>query len=137
MKGELEPQAGADDYVAELQRHFAGRIVFDLVFLGLGPDGHTASLFPGTSALDVTDRPCVANRVESGVPSGWRLTLTYPAINAALQVAFLVEGVDKSAILREVIDGPREPRHLPAQGIAPKSGDLTWFVDSAAASLLS
>jgi 6-phosphogluconolactonase len=136
MKGELEPKAGAAEYETLLKSFFRGEPVFDLIFLGLGPDGHTASLFPGTKALTVTDGYCVANRVESDATSPWRLTLTYPAINAARQVIFLVEGAEKAAILCDVLDGPREPLRLPAQAVAPRSGDVRWFVDSAAASRL-
>jgi 6-phosphogluconolactonase len=136
MKGELSPQDGARDYVAQLCAFFAGQPIFDMVYLGLGPDGHTASLFPGTSALDVTDEPCVENRVDGPVPSPWRLTLTYPAINAARRVVFLVEGADKAAILQLVLEGQRDARRYPAQGVAP-AGALLWLVDSAAAARLS
>lgn len=136
MKGELEPEAGAADYAVTMESFFHGEPVFDLIFLGLGPDGHTASLFPGTKALPVMDKYCVANRVESDATSPWRLTLTYPAINAALEVIFLVEGAEKAAILCDVLDGPVEPLRLPAQGVAPRGGDVRWFVDSAAASRL-
>lgn len=136
MKGELEPHEGARDYALGLKSFFAGPPIFDLVYLGLGPDGHTASLFPGTTALRVADEPCVANRVDGPVPSPWRLTLTYSAINAALDVIFLVEGTEKAGILQQVLEGPRDVERYPAQGIAPQAGELRWLVDSAAAALL-
>lgn len=136
MKGELDPQQGARDYQDQLSVFFSTPPVFDLVYLGLGPDGHTASLFPGTAALGVTDKTCVANRVDGPVASPWRLTLTYPAINAARRVVFLVEGSEKADILKRVVEGPRDVERYPAQGIAPASGDVTWLVDAAAAARL-
>jgi 6-phosphogluconolactonase len=138
MKGELEPRDGASDYNGDLQRFFAAQPPrFDLIFLGLGPDGHTASLFPQTRALDVADVSCVANRVSSGVASPWRLTLTYPVLNAARRIAFLVEGADKASIVKEVLEGPRDAQRLPAQGVAPGSGRLRWMLDQQAAAMLS
>ena len=137
MMGELEPHVGALDYNLLLRSFFGVTTpVFDLIFLGLGPDGHTASLFPHTDALKVTDQPCAANRVDSGVASPWRLTLTYPALNAGRAVVFLAEGEQKAEILRRVLKGPSDPATLPAQGIVPKRGALTWLVDRAAATLL-
>jgi 6-phosphogluconolactonase len=137
MKGELDPPEGARDYSEQLRAFFAGPPSFDLVYLGLGPDGHTASLFPGTTALHVTDEPCVANRVDgAGVASPWRLTLTFPAINAARRVIFLVEGLEKAAILKRVIEGAKDVERYPAQGIAPAGGDLLWLADASAAALL-
>ena len=135
MKGELEPAAGADDYVAELARFFGDATAFDLLYLGLGPDGHAASLFPGTAALGAT-ASCVANRVDSGVASPWRLTLTYPAINTSRRVVFLVQGTGKADIVRHVLRDPRDVEVLPAQGIDPASGDLRMYLDVAAASKL-
>ena len=97
MRGELDPARGAAAYDAELRAFFGERApVFDLLFLGLGPDGHTASLFPGTAALDVSDVWCTANEVSEPVASPWRLTLTFAAINSASRVIFLVDGADKS-----------------------------------------
>lgn len=135
MRGELDPHDAAVQYNEELQRFFAGPTAFDLTFLGLGPDGHTASLFPGTSALAVRDSLCVANKVEGNVVSPWRLTLTYPALNASRAVIFLVQGEDKAGVVAEVIEGPRDPQRLPAQGIAP-AGTLTWLLDATAATKL-
>jgi 6-phosphogluconolactonase len=137
MMGELEPHVGALDYNLRLHSFFGATTpVFDLIYLGLGPDGHTASLFPHTDALKVTDQPCAANRVDSGVASPWRLTLTFHAINAGRAVTFLVEGPEKADILKRVLAAPLERDSLPAQGVVPKRGALTWLVDRAAASLL-
>ena len=138
MRGELAPSAGASAYDAELNAFFGNNApVFDLLFLGLGPDGHTASLFPGTEALDIHDVWCAANQVNEPVASPWRLTLTYPAINAARRIIFLVEGVEKADILATVLGGEKDVRRYPAQGIAPTDGELVWLVDSAAAAKLS
>ncbi|HJQ31161.1 MAG TPA: 6-phosphogluconolactonase [Pyrinomonadaceae bacterium] len=107
---------------------------FDLVMLGMGDDGHTASLFPGTVALSEQRAWVVANWVEKF--QTWRITLTAPAINAARRVLFLVTGAGKAERLREVLKGERDPARLPSQLIAPREGTLEWFVDRAAASEL-
>ncbi len=104
---------------------------FDLVLLGLGPDGHTASLFPGTDAPHDTDSLVAAVWVEK--LNAHRITLTAPVLNNAATVAFLVAGAEKADVVRQVLDGPREPDTLPAQLIAPTDGDLLWFLDEAAA----
>ncbi len=107
---------------------------FDLVLLGIGPDGHTASLFPGTAALEERSRIVVSNWVEKLNTD--RVTLTAPAINHAANVLILVCGADKAGALQAVLEGPREPRRLPAQLIAPHDGAATWLIDEAAAQLL-
>lgn len=107
----------------------------DLVLLGMGAEGHTASLFPHTSALKETTRWVVAHRVpELGAD---RVTMTAPLLNAARCVIFLVAGAEKADALRQVLVGPRDPERLPAQLIRPVSGRLLWFVDCAAATRLS
>jgi 6-phosphogluconolactonase len=136
MRGELPPAEAAATYEEELRGFFGpeGVPAFDLILLGLGEDGHTASLFPETSALDVTDRWVVANpvlRLETT-----RLTLTVPAINAAKAVTFLVAGEDKAEALKEILEGGADPRAYPAKFVRLEGGDLTWMVDRAAASLL-
>jgi 6-phosphogluconolactonase len=108
---------------------------FDLVFLGMGADGHTASLFPGTTALRVKDRIAVANYVEKF--QSWRITLTADSINRARNIIFLVAGADKAPALKEVIEGPRNPEQYPSQLIKPSHGALLWMVDEAAANPLS
>jgi len=123
------PEEGARAYEDSLRRLFPDMDVprFDLVLLGLGDDGHTASLFPGTRALDEEQRWVVANWVEK--LDAWRLTLTLPAINAASAAAFIVEGVDKNSILQAVLGGPGG--RFPAQRIHPAGGEVHWFVDRA------
>jgi 6-phosphogluconolactonase len=106
---------------------------FDLLLLGLGPDGHTASLFPGTAALQEQSAWVRANYVEK--LKMYRLTLTLPVVNAARQVVFLVAGEGKADVLRQVLEGPTG--RFPAQRIRPVEGGLSWYVDKAAAKLLA
>jgi 6-phosphogluconolactonase len=140
MLGEEEPGAAADAYEKELRdlaardRPPSGTPVFDLVILGLGRDGHTASLFPRSDALTVEDRFCVATQAPDGSP---RLTVTAPVINAARRVWFYVSGSDKAGMVAEVLEGLRAPLAVPAQGVAPVHGTLTWMLDEAAAAELS
>jgi 6-phosphogluconolactonase len=136
MRGELPPAEAAAAYEEELRSFFGpgGSPGLDLILLGLGEDGHTASLFPETSALDVTDRWVVANPVLKLETT--RLTLTLPVINAAKAVTFLVAGEGKAGALSESLEGDADPRAYPAKFIRPEGGDLTWMVDRAAASLL-
>jgi 6-phosphogluconolactonase len=105
---------------------------FDLIMLGLGADGHTASLFPGTDALNVTEELVVANLVPK--LDSWRITFTYPLINAARKVLFLVEGEDKSEISARTLAGDSE---LPAARVRPRGGEVVWIMDRAASSKLS
>lgn len=108
---------------------------FDLILLGLGADGHTASLFPGTAALAETQRLAVANRVNQ--LDAWRITLTLPVINCARTVVFLVSGADKAAALARVLEGTDEAATLPAARVRPRGGRVIWMVDAAAASALA
>lgn len=121
------PESGARAYEDQLRQRFpeAEPPRFDLVLLGLGGDGHTASLFPGTGALDETQRWVVANWVEK--LDTWRLTLTLPVLNAARIVTFLVEGSEKADILKRILEGPRG--RFPAQQIIPADGEVHWFID--------
>jgi 6-phosphogluconolactonase len=123
------PEGGARAYEDSLRNLFPDMDVprFDLVLLGLGDDGHTASLFPGTRALDEEQRWVVANWVER--LGAWRLTLTLPVINAAAAVAFIVQGAGKNSILQAVLAGPGG--RFPAQRVDPAGGELHWFVDRA------
>jgi 6-phosphogluconolactonase len=136
--GELDPEAAAARYESELRS--SSRLVapeiprFDLIALGLGDDGHTASLFPHTQALQETTHLVTANRVPQR--DAWRVTLTWPVINRARSVFFLVSGEQKSSILRDVLTGPLDPDRLPSQLIWPASGILTLILDKAAAALL-
>jgi 6-phosphogluconolactonase len=138
MEGELEPHAAADRYEAELRNSFrlegAELPSFDLVALGMGPDGHTASIFPHTPALHEINRLVVANHVAQ--KDAWRITLTSPVINNSQSVFFLIGGTDKAQILNDVFTGPHDPERLPSQLIMPASGILTLILDTTAASLL-
>lgn len=135
VQGEMPPAEAAAAYETELKRFFAGEIPqLDLIMLGMGDDGHTASLFPHTAALDETEKWVVANYVTQ--KSVWRITLTVPAINAARQVAFLISGAEKAGRLREVLYGPHQPHDLPSQLIQPTGGTLMWLLDIPAASAL-
>src|ERR1035438_8235830 len=138
IEGELEPHAAAARYESELRNSFrlegAESPRFDLIALGMGPDGHTASLFPQTQAIHEISRLVIANHVPQ--KDSWRITLTWPVINHARSVFFLIDGADKAAVLKEVLTGPFEPERLPSQLIWPSSGILTLILDKAAAELL-
>jgi len=110
-------------------------IRFDFVLLGLGTNGHTASLFPGTPVLNETKRQ--AEEVYVAELDMWRVTLTAPVLNAAAIAAFLVSGADKADVVREIIRGPRDPDRLPAQLIRPESGEAVWLLDAPAAARLT
>jgi len=139
IKGELDDAGvAAHQYEAEILRDFPvaeGQLPkFDLIFLGIGPDGHTASLFPGTKALQEEKRLVVSNWVGKFYTE--RITMTAPLLNSAACVVFLVSGQDKALPVKAVLEGRYEPQQLPAQLIRPESGKLIWLLDSAAASLL-
>lgn len=132
--------AAARDYQVEIARAFGlgpdeEPPRFDLVLLGMGADGHTASLFPDTEALDETNRWVVSNHVPK--LASHRLTLTPRIINNAASVVFLVSGQDKAEALAQVLEGPADAERLPAQLIKPRSGIVTWLADTGAASKLT
>lgn len=126
--------AAATDYSDRLRDFFGGWPKFDLCLLGLGADGHTASLFPETAALYETERIAAENWVPKF--DSFRLTLTPPAINNSSNILFIVIGPEKAAAVASVIDGEYRPSILPAQLIKPKSGTLRWLIDDDAASRL-
>jgi 6-phosphogluconolactonase len=138
MRGEIDPAAAAEEYERDIRRTFGNGDSslprFDFILLGLGPEGHTASLFPHTAALDISDRLAVANFVPQ--LHGFRLTLTAALLNDAREVLFLISGEEKAEALAGVLQGPHDPQRLPAQLIQPTNGRLTWLVDRAAASKL-
>lgn len=138
MEGELDPAVAAARYESAIRNSFrlegAETPTFDLVLLGMGDDGHTASLFPHTEAInDLTDI-VTANHVPQ--KDTWRITLTWPVINQGREVAFLIEGAGKAQVLHDVLLGPYQPETYPSQIIRPASGRLTFLLDSAAASKL-
>ncbi|MEB2307899.1 MAG: 6-phosphogluconolactonase [Candidatus Brocadiaceae bacterium] len=108
---------------------------FDLILLGMGDDGHTASLFPFSSALDKTSRLVISNYIEK--LGAYRITLTVPVINQAAEVMFLITGESKATVLREVIEGDYQPQRLPTQLIQPINGRLLFFADRMAAGKLT
>lgn len=143
IRGEDSPAAAADAYERELRAAFStptgapqvsAGSRFDLVLLGLGTNGHTASLFPRMQAVRERTRWVMAENVEE--LQMWRITLTPVILNAAAELIFLVSGREKAAILRRVLYGARQADDLPAQVIAPVAGRLRWYVDEAAASEL-
>ncbi|HEX5575143.1 MAG TPA: 6-phosphogluconolactonase [Gemmatimonadales bacterium] len=131
IRGEDEPQEAAADYEDEL-RSLNGSL--DLVLLGLGEDGHTASLFPGQPTVHETEYWVMAVPAPTG--DMWRITLTPAVLNLAGNVTFVVSGASKAQRLAEVLQGPFNPDLLPAQAIRPLQGRLTWMVDEAAAAQL-
>jgi 6-phosphogluconolactonase len=135
MRGEDDPSAAAADYDAALLRELGELPRLDLVQLGMGPEGHTASLFPGTTESIDPMRRCIAHYVPK--LDRWRMTLTPRTINAAHAVMITAGGTEKADALRAVLEGPHEPDIYPAQLIRPRSGNLRWLVDAAAASKLS
>lgn len=134
IEGERDPEDAAVRYEQRLRRHFelaAHRLPqFDLVFLGLGGDGHTASLFPDSEALNERERLVVAPWVKK--LDTYRVTLTPPVINRAACILFLVSGQDKAEVLERILEHPDEGPLLPAQVIRPTAGELYWLVDELA-----
>jgi 6-phosphogluconolactonase len=138
IEGELEPEEAAARYESAIRNRFrlegAQLPRFDLIVLGMGTNGHTASLFPGSEALHEMMRLAVANQVEDKIP--WRITLTWPVINHADKIFFLIQDGSKAEVLRDVLMGPYEPERLPSQLIRPESGELSFLLDRAAAAKL-
>jgi len=142
IHGEDPPEQAAEEYAEELGRTFSDNARkggspasgFDLVLLGMGDNGHTASIFPGLAAVTESVHWVMAQYVE--VVGMWRVTLTPVILNAAQHVAFLVAGADKAEMLSKVLEGPYQPVVLPAQIIKPTHGELHWLVDAAAAAQL-
>jgi 6-phosphogluconolactonase len=134
-----DANAAAEAYEQTLRKFFAlspGQMPrFDLILLGMGPDGHTASLFPGTAALAEKSRLVVANWVEKFKTH--RITFTLPVLNAARCVAFLVSGTDKAPALKAVLEGEAPGEQYPSKLVEPTDGKILWLADRAAASELS
>jgi len=131
MRGEDEPHAAAAAYDALLLEELGEFPRLDLIQLGMGPDGHTASLFPGTLGTIDEAKRCVANFVPKF--DRWRLTLTPRTINAAREVIITAGGAEKADALHAVLDGPSQPDLYPSQIVHPTDGELHWLVDAAAA----
>jgi 6-phosphogluconolactonase len=145
MKGEGDPEEAAKSYGQMLKEHF-GDEGADIMLLGMGGDGHTASLFPGTAAVKENSHRVVANRIPDdysliSIPKGthWRITTTFPFINRSREIIVLCAGKDKTTRVAEVLEGPRDPDRLPIQRVdpSPAGGTLTWLLDAAAAGMES
>ncbi len=132
MRGEIAPDEAAEEYEDAVRQWVPEEPPrFDLIYLGMGVDGHTASLFPHTDAVGVTDRLVVANHVPK--LNADRISFTSTLINAAAQVVVLVTGSEKAPALKQVLEGERAPEEYPAQLIHPTNGTALWLVDSDAA----
>ena len=135
MPGDLLPERAARDYESTIREYVradeTGIPRFDLILLGMGNDGHTASLFPGSQTLSETDL-LVASDFVTQIDAN-RLTFTYPLLNAGRHVLILVSGASKAPTLRSVLMGPHQPDVLPVQGVRPTDGQLRWLVDADAA----
>ena len=135
MKGELDPNIASIEYDQEMRKTFGGNSVrFDLVLLGVGEDGHTASLFPGTDA--VLEGEALVESVFVKQMNSWRLTLTLPVLNAARGIIFLAAGKKKASIIQRILNTKAAESKLPASLICPKDGTLCWMIDEEAGSLL-
>ena len=128
MHGEDKPQTAAENYEEELKNYFGNNVRFDLILLGMGEDGHTASLFPNTTAIDEKERLVAAPFVEKF--NSHRITFTFQTINAAAKIVFLITGASKTETLKLVLSEPR--KDLPASLVIPTAGELVWLVDEAA-----
>ena len=137
MQGELGPDAGADAYEADLRDAFGeGLPRLDLVLMGLGPDAHTASLFPNDDALGETERAVVGVPTPGMAPLVSRITVTLPLVNVAREVVFLVSGEDKAEAVARAFSGTPDPS-APASLVQPENGSFTLLADEAATSLLA
>lgn len=136
MRGEIPAEEAALEYERLLRERFQGDEGLDLILLGMGDDGHTASIFPSTPATRETSRSVLGYFAEnSSTGKSWRITLTAPFINRSHEVMFLICGASKAARLTEVLEGPRDPERLPSQLIDPKSGKLLLLLDLPAAGM--
>jgi 6-phosphogluconolactonase len=137
MRGEIDANQSAIEYGRLLKARFRDDGV-DQCWLGMGDDGHTASLFPHSPAVKETHHRCVAQFLEhSTTGRSWRITMTAPFINRSTEVVVLLAGEKKAVPLAEVLNGPRDPERLPMQLIQPASGRMTWMLDRAATAKLS
>jgi 6-phosphogluconolactonase len=139
IRGELEPLQAVEDYQKRLRENaFEGLVWprFDLVLLGMGSDGHIASIFPGDSLGTEEDAAVIFTNAEYDGRPALRVSLTPLVFNSAKEIMFLVSGKNKAAILEKVLRGDGDPENYPALRIHPDNGEVTWFVDEEAASLL-
>ncbi|ODS31212.1 MAG: 6-phosphogluconolactonase [Candidatus Scalindua rubra] len=136
IRGEITPEQATVEYAELLHDHFkADSPRFDLILLGIGEDGHTASLFPDTDAVEECEQHAVAVFVPG--LNTWRVTLTLPVLNAAREVIFLVSGSSKSDIIQRIMSIKQPAKDLPASMVNPKNGILHWMLDSDAVVLIN
>lgn len=135
MNGKITPEKAADEYEIMLNRHFEEQEpAFDLILLGMGADGHTASIFPGSEAVHEKRRLVTTGyNTEQGTH---RITFTAPLINKSRHIFFAVFGDEKAETLRQVLEGDYRPEQLPAQLVKSERGEITWFLDEDSAKLL-
>jgi 6-phosphogluconolactonase len=136
MRGEDDPATAAPAYAQLLTRELGTLPVLDLILLGMGADGHTASLFPGTPPDDGAQAPARATVAPPDLPVRNRLTLTPYAINAARKIIIAVTGTPKAKILAQALNGSYDPTNCPVQNVAPANGRCTWLADRSATALL-
>ncbi|HLY16668.1 MAG TPA: 6-phosphogluconolactonase [Bryobacteraceae bacterium] len=138
IRAEIKPETGAQQYVEDIRNFFGleegEQPHFDVLQLGLGPDAHTASLFPGETAIE--DREHIAGALYVQKLSKWRITLLPGALLAAKNTVFLVAGADKAPAVGNVFHQEFDPKHYPAQLISRQGRRVTWFLDQAAAAEL-
>ncbi|MCP4268688.1 MAG: 6-phosphogluconolactonase [Candidatus Brocadiaceae bacterium] len=136
IRGEIAPEQAAEEYASLLNDHFGTDLpIFDIMLLGLGEDGHTASLFPGTDAVEERERHAVAVFVPK--LDSWRVTLTLPVINTARDIYFLVSGRSKSDIVQRIMSMKEPSKEFPATMVKPDNGELHWMLDSEAMVLVN
>lgn len=136
MRTDIAPEESAAEYQATLQKYFGdSENTFDFVLLGMGDDGHTLSLFPGTDVINETEKWVTAFFLPA--QDMYRITLTAPVVNAAKFIAFMAVGAGKAETLKSVLEGEINLNKFPSQIIKPQKGQVHWFVDAAAASLLT
>ena len=136
IRGEIVPERAAEEYSELLRGHFKADVpCFDLILLGLGEDGHTASLFPETDAVEEYEKHAVAVFVPK--LSAWRVTLTLPVLNVAREILFLVSGRSKSEMVQRIMSIKQPAKELPATMVNPQSGELHWMLDSEAMVLIN
>ena len=136
MRGEIAPEEAAAEYAELLHNHFKeSPPCFDLMLLGLGGDGHTASLFPGTDAVEECEKHAVAVFVPK--LDAWRVTLTLPVLNAARKILFLVSGKSKSEMVQRIMSNKQPDKEIPATMVNPQNGELHWMLDSDAMVLIN
>lgn len=137
MEGERPAEEAAADYGRLLKQQF-GESGIDVMLLGMGDDGHTASIFPGTVATREKEHRCIGYFAEnSSTGKSWRITMTAPFINRSGLIMVLAGGASKAARLEEVLEGPRDPERLPIQLIEPRTGKMVWILDAPAAGMAS